>query len=198
MGAAAAASPRKKPRKPYTISKAREAWSQEEHAAFVAALKEQGRNWKAIAAAVGTKSVVQVRSHAQKYFIKVQKSGNGDTIPPPRPKRRRSHPPTPVLAGPSTSISAPCTPPPPSSIAAHIPQGPADFSRIYAVLARMIDPGEQRSVESVLRESRMSALDKEIVKLLIGNLEKNIRNEYERRLWLEQYRAQSSAYCRRR
>jgi hypothetical protein len=32
----------------------------------------------------------QIRSHAQKYFLKVQKSGTGEHVPPPRPKRKAS------------------------------------------------------------------------------------------------------------
>lgn len=34
-----------------------------------------------------TRSVIQVRSHAQKYFIKLQKMGHANEIPQPRPKR---------------------------------------------------------------------------------------------------------------
>lgn len=36
--------------------------------------------------------VWQIRSHAQKYFLKVQKSGANEHLPPPRPKRKASHP----------------------------------------------------------------------------------------------------------
>lgn len=35
---------------------------------------------------------MQIRSHAQKYFLKVQKSGTSEHVPPPRPKRKASHP----------------------------------------------------------------------------------------------------------
>lgn len=34
----------------------------------------------------------QIRSHAQKYFLKVQKNGSNERVPPPRPKRKASHP----------------------------------------------------------------------------------------------------------
>lgn len=36
--------------------------------------------------------LLQIRSHAQKYFLKAQKSGTNEHLPPPRPKRKAAHP----------------------------------------------------------------------------------------------------------
>lgn len=82
----------KKVRKPYTITKSRESWSDEEHDKFLEALQLFDRDWKKIEAFVGSKTVIQIRSHAQKYFLKVQKSGANEHLPPPRPKRKAAHP----------------------------------------------------------------------------------------------------------
>ncbi|PON68042.1 GAMYB transcription factor [Parasponia andersonii] len=84
--------PNKKIRKPYTITKSRESWTDQEHDKFLEALQLFDRDWKKIEAFVGSKTVIQIRSHAQKYFLKVQKSGTTEHVPPPRPKRKAAHP----------------------------------------------------------------------------------------------------------
>ncbi|XP_029126456.1 protein REVEILLE 6 isoform X4 [Cajanus cajan] len=84
--------PAKKTRKPYTITKSRESWTEPEHDKFLEALQLFDRDWKKIEAFVGSKTVIQIRSHAQKYFLKVQKSGTSEHLPPPRPKRKAAHP----------------------------------------------------------------------------------------------------------
>ncbi|TKY45254.1 REVEILLE 6 [Spatholobus suberectus] len=82
----------RKIRKPYTITKSRENWTEPEHDKFLEALQLFDRDWKKIEAFVGSKTVIQIRSHAQKYFLKVQKSGTSEHLPPPRPKRKAAHP----------------------------------------------------------------------------------------------------------
>ncbi|KAM0023025.1 putative transcription factor MYB-HB-like family [Helianthus debilis subsp. tardiflorus] len=82
----------KKVRKPYTITKSRESWTEEEHDKFLEALQLFDRDWKKIEDFVGSKTVIQIRSHAQKYFLKVQKNGSIAHVPPPRPKRKATHP----------------------------------------------------------------------------------------------------------
>ncbi|CAL0311281.1 unnamed protein product [Lupinus luteus] len=89
-------------RKPYTITKQRERWSDEEHNRFLEALKLYGRAWQRIEEHIGTKTAVQIRSHAQKFFSKLEKEAivKGISIgqaldiefPPPRPKRKPSNP----------------------------------------------------------------------------------------------------------
>lgn len=89
-----------KARKPYTITKHRERWTEEEHERFLEALKLYGRAWRKIEEYVGTKTAVQIRSHAQKFFSKVERDSNCGypdsaktiEIPPPRPKRKPIHP----------------------------------------------------------------------------------------------------------
>ncbi|XP_047312049.1 protein REVEILLE 2-like [Impatiens glandulifera] len=89
-----------KVRKPYTITKQREKWTEDEHKKFIEALKLYGRAWRRIEGYVGTKTAVQIRSHAQKFISKVVRescsseagSVKAIEIPPPRPKRKPVHP----------------------------------------------------------------------------------------------------------
>nr|VDC78254.1 unnamed protein product [Brassica rapa] len=84
--------PEKKVRKGYTISKSRQSWTEGEHDKFLEALQLFDRDWKKIEDFVGSKTVIQIRSHAQKYFLKVEKNGTFAHVPPPRPKRKAAHP----------------------------------------------------------------------------------------------------------
>lgn len=48
-------------------------WSPEEHQSFLRAYEIHGKNWRKVAEAVGTRTITQVRSHAQKYFLKLKR-----------------------------------------------------------------------------------------------------------------------------
>jgi SHAQKYF class myb-like DNA-binding protein len=48
-------------------------WTKEEHDAFLTGLQMYGKEWKKVAARVKTRTVVQTRTHAQKYFQKLQR-----------------------------------------------------------------------------------------------------------------------------
>jgi SHAQKYF class myb-like DNA-binding protein len=53
-------------------------WTSDEHHAFLEAVKKYGKEWKRIAGEVKTRTVVQTRTHAQKYFQKLTKGTSGD------------------------------------------------------------------------------------------------------------------------
>jgi len=188
----------KKIRKPYTITKSRESWTEQEHDKFLEALQLFDRDWKKIEAFVGSKTVIQIRSHAQKYFLKVQKNGTGERVPPPRPKRKSAQPyPQKApkngimpevgeiggfsLAGglhSSSSLSG-------SSPAGwsqhmlarnHVAQDSCiratpDFSEVYKFIGSVFDPGVSGHLRTL---KEMSPIDRETVLLLMRNLSINL------------------------
>lgn len=48
-------------------------WTLHEHRNFLVGLARYGKDWKAIGGLVRTRTVVQIRTHAQKYFLKTEK-----------------------------------------------------------------------------------------------------------------------------
>ena len=79
-----------KQRKEYTIQQKREKWSDEEHDKFVEAIRIFGRDWKKVEEFITTKTRKQIRSHAQKHFEKMKKTG--EEFPAPRAKKKNSKP----------------------------------------------------------------------------------------------------------
>ncbi|ELP86424.1 hypothetical protein EIN_031250 [Entamoeba invadens IP1] len=69
----------KKVRKQYTLTRRREIWTDEEHSKFVEGLSLYHKDWRRIQQHVATKTVVQVRSHAQKYFMKLNQNAPPQT-----------------------------------------------------------------------------------------------------------------------
>ena len=56
-----------------TISNEKGHWSPEEHKRFVEAIAKYGIIWEKVKYEVQTRSQIQIRSHAQKFFIKLKK-----------------------------------------------------------------------------------------------------------------------------
>jgi SHAQKYF class myb-like DNA-binding protein len=55
-------------------------WTREEHLLFIKGLELYGKGWKKIAGLIKTRTVVQIRTHAQKYFLKLSKARqNGES-----------------------------------------------------------------------------------------------------------------------
>lgn len=50
-------------------------WTEDEHKLFLQGYELHGRDWKKISTIVPTRSPVQIRTHAQKYFLKAQRAG---------------------------------------------------------------------------------------------------------------------------
>ncbi|CAN0228771.1 unnamed protein product, partial [Discosporangium mesarthrocarpum] len=49
-------------------------WTYNEHQLFLRGLELHGKGWKKIASLIKTRTVVQIRTHAQKYFQKLAKN----------------------------------------------------------------------------------------------------------------------------
>ncbi|KAB2598682.1 protein REVEILLE 6-like [Pyrus ussuriensis x Pyrus communis] len=193
----------KKIRKPYTITKSRESWSEPEHDKFLEALQLFDRDWKKIEAFIGSKTVIQIRSHAQKYFLKVQKNGTSEHLPPPRPKRKAAHP-YPQKAS-KNGFSLPvCSFFSPDNFTmrmfpsfvllntgkVHIFVVMAlvcifvflpDFTQVYGFIGSVFDPNVTGHMQNL---KKMDPIDVETVLLLMRNLSMNLTNpDFEDHFW---------------
>ncbi|KAL0888753.1 hypothetical protein Bca101_012736 [Brassica carinata] len=182
--------PEKKVRKAYTITKSRESWTEGEHDKFLEALQLFDRDWKKIEDFIGSKTVIQIRSHAQKYFLKVQKNGTLAHVPPPRPKRKAAHP-YPQKASKndviesngSTSGGSPSASGIGSSsrtlsdskTANQAPSmhGLPDFAEVYNFIGSVFDPDSKGRMKKL---KEMDPINFETVLLLMRNLTVNLSN----------------------
>ena len=80
------------------MPKATGRWTAEEHDEFLKCLDIYGREWKKVAERITTRTAAQIRSHAQKYFKKIEAAGEG------APKA------TPKAAAPADAAGAPQIP----------------------------------------------------------------------------------------
>lgn len=70
---------RRKQKKPENIATGR--WNKHEHELFLRGLQTYGKEWKKIAGLIPSRTVVQIRTHAQKYFQKIKKrKARGESI----------------------------------------------------------------------------------------------------------------------
>ncbi|XP_006655018.3 protein REVEILLE 3-like [Oryza brachyantha] len=194
MAAMAAPVAGKKARKPYTITRPRERWSGEEHDRFLHALMLFGRDWKRIEGFVATKTAIQIRSHAQKHFLKARKFGLAGGLPPPLHPRRAT-PPACYAYSPEDSFrpliqsndddcsfieTTNCigsTESRSSDEAILLPVSPDDlgFAQVYKFVGDVFGSGEPRPVEAHLR--RLHGMDpaiSETILLVLRNLAANL------------------------
>lgn len=59
-----------------SASKSSGRWTKEEHQKFIEGLKKFGKNWKQVEEYVGTRNGAQIRSHAQKFFNRLEREFN--------------------------------------------------------------------------------------------------------------------------
>ncbi|WIA10728.1 hypothetical protein OEZ85_010902 [Tetradesmus obliquus] len=133
-------------KRPYTVTRPREKWDAVEHAKFVEALKLYGRQWRKIEEHVGTKTAVQIRSHAQKFFAKLSKGTASESekieVPPPRPKKKPQRP--------QPSVSGPPLPQPPQ-------QQQQQQQSISLDVSRPVDKQQHLQLLSLLSGGPLSA-----------------------------------------
>ncbi|XP_057547226.1 protein REVEILLE 6-like isoform X7 [Amaranthus tricolor] len=168
----------KKIRKPYTITKSRESWTEPEHDKFLEALQLFDRDWKKIEVFIGSKTVIQV-----------QKSGSNEHLPPPRPKRKAAHP-YPQKASKigelksSGSITNKCSSSMESTamactadkLNASMKHAPAlrvlpDFAQVYNFIGSVFDPEASGHLQML---KKMDPIDVETALLLMRNLTINL------------------------
>ncbi|XP_068644139.1 protein REVEILLE 8-like isoform X3 [Aristolochia californica] len=137
------------------------------------------------------KIVKKIRSHAQKYFLKVQKNGTIAHVPPPRPKRKAAHP-YPQKASKnedtgttditrigsqdfscfgSTSRPLSTYEAPKQGSQGSLHHGLPDFAEVYTFIGNVFDPQTEGHVQKL---KEMDPINVETVLLLMRNLSVNL------------------------
>jgi SHAQKYF class myb-like DNA-binding protein len=169
----------KKSRKPYVMTRPRERWTADEHDRFLHALLLFGRDWKRVQAFVATKTGTQIRSHAQKHFLRTQKKPGLAAAPHARssagagPGHRQQRP----LTGCPASWCAADGASAPDVETVQLPLSPDDprFAQVYRFVGDVFGSGASRPVEAQLL--RLLGADPVIVDTILrvlANLEDNI------------------------
>jgi len=135
-------------------------WTNEEHQAFLNGLLDCGREWKKVAAFIPTRTPAQIRSHAQKYFNKLQRerdaaaSGKASSSSRNNKRARRRCSPEQERGG---GVAAPAQQDQQhhhegKGICSDIPLSPSIRRNVERIIA---DPeGAQREVENTLQALR--------------------------------------------
>ncbi|KAK4478612.1 hypothetical protein RD792_014101, partial [Penstemon davidsonii] len=161
------------------------------------------RDWKKIEDFISSKTVIQIRSHAQKYFLKVQKNGTVAHVPPPRPKRKAAHPypqkatkngsvtdsgdfePKEAAKISNCSVSGVASPPrvpqsselPKEGNQDSVLHGIPDFAEVYSFIGSVFDSDSKDHVHKL---KEMDPINFETVLLLMKNLSVNLSSpEFE-------------------
>ena len=80
-------------------------WTAEEHEEFIKCLAIYGREWKKVSERITTRTAAQIRSHAQKYFKKIQSGNAGE--PDGVEGAAAAPPPAAPAAAPAPEVEAP-------------------------------------------------------------------------------------------
>ncbi|KAL5225966.1 hypothetical protein ABZP36_012605 [Zizania latifolia] len=175
----AASAAGKKARKPYTITRPRERWSGAEHSRFLDALLLFGRDWKRIQEFVGTKTAIQIRSHAQKHFLKACRFGLAGDLPLPFHPRRAGAVAVKYQQQ-QQSLDWPCNSSPQAflqneSIPLPISPDELGFAQVYRFVGDVFGSGAAWPVEAHLQKLRvMDPVVAETILLVLRNLEANL------------------------
>lgn len=160
-------------------------WTQEEHQAFLEGLTECGREWKKVALRIPTRTSAQIRSHAQKYFAKLQRDQESSAT---NPTAGYGH----------SDVAAPLTPVGPGLV---LGAGGLTGTIITSPGAATLPLSVQRNVERIVSNPRaaqrevedtMEAL-RERYRQLQQRLEERRRNRQAHKTIREQQKSLSSA-----